>query len=59
MAWENYTVFPPTALEVGAAFYYRQSDGGWWPDDEDDTAQVAEAVPDLQYQAFSKEKPRQ
>jgi hypothetical protein len=54
MSWGNYTVFPPTALEVGAPFYYRQSDGYWWADDEDDNLQMQKRFPIYNIRRFQK-----
>jgi hypothetical protein len=54
MLWGNYTVFPPTALEVGALFYYQQSDGFWWPDDEDDNLQIQRRFPIYNIRCFQK-----
>jgi hypothetical protein len=54
MAWGNYTVFPPTALEVGAPFYYRPSDGGWWPGDEEDTVSLQRRFPIFSIRQFQK-----
>jgi hypothetical protein len=54
MSWGNYTVFPPTALEVGAPYYYRQSDGYWWPGDEEDTVSLQRRFPIFSQRQYSK-----
>jgi hypothetical protein len=54
MAWGSYTVFPPTALEVGASFYYRASDGYWWPDDEDDSKYPQRRFPIYEVRRYQK-----
>jgi hypothetical protein len=43
MAWGGYTVFPPTALEVGTTLYW--DGGGIYPDDEDDTEGLQKRFP--------------
>jgi hypothetical protein len=43
MAWNNYTVFPPTALDVGTTLYW--DSGGVYPDDEDDTEMFQKKFP--------------
>jgi hypothetical protein len=42
-AWGDYTVFPPTALEVGCTLYW--DSGGVYPDDEDDTEGLQKKFP--------------
>jgi hypothetical protein len=54
MAWGNYTVFPPTSLEVGAPYYYGQSSGNWYPSDENDTVSMQRRFPIFAVREFSK-----
>jgi hypothetical protein len=42
-AWGDYTVFPPTALEVGTTLHW--DSGGVYPDDEDDTEGLQKKFP--------------
>jgi hypothetical protein len=43
MAWNDFTVFLPTALEVGTTLYWDSS--GVYPDDEDDTESLQKKFP--------------
>ena len=45
MAWGNYTVFPPTALEVAATVYYVDGSGEYRVDDENDTEGLQRKFP--------------